>query len=414
GLYSVNYLPAGGYDVKVSSIGHSPDSMTVTLNDTLRNATADVILQTDSAYAGPTNVSIQVNGGALFTGNPQLVLTLTAQGATEMRIDENPDFASSSWGPFVSTANYSLADTTEGLKIVYAKFRTSGATESGIVNGRITYSHSTTAQLSITSSTPGATVILDSRPTTFLTPSLIPGIPFGQYSVAVMKSGFSSSPSLVLVSLDTAGTHGFNFTVTNVPPQSAKSFEHFFSGDTLYLTCEAPSDQDLALIRINYRLDGVFPQDPNDGTNLLHQISLPNQYLNATLVGMPMNTPHYFAVFAIDSGGLYSAPRTLIAIRTSTGVAEGSSIPTEFALFQNYPNPFNPSTTIEFWLPKESNTTLEIYNLLGQKIATLVNEVRAPGTYKERFDASGLASGVYLYRLRAGEFVQTRKLLLLR
>ncbi|MCU0644381.1 MAG: T9SS type A sorting domain-containing protein, partial [bacterium] len=85
-----------------------------------------------------------------------------------------------------------------------------------------------------------------------------------------------------------------------------------------------------------------------------------------------------------------------------------------FELRQNYPNPFNPTTTIEFAIPKSAFVTLNIYNLLGEEIATLVAEQRTAGIHRVNWDAKGLASGVYLYRLEAGEFVRTKKLILMR
>ncbi len=97
-----------------------------------------------------------------------------------------------------------------------------------------------------------------------------------------------------------------------------------------------------------------------------------------------------------------------------TAVAENeSAVPGHFALHQNYPNPFNPSTTIEFALPKTSFVTLKIYDLLGNEVATLVAEKLPAGRHQRVWEAKGLASGVYLYRIAAGEFVQTRKLILL-
>jgi len=93
---------------------------------------------------------------------------------------------------------------------------------------------------------------------------------------------------------------------------------------------------------------------------------------------------------------------------------EGKGIPSRFELLQNYPNPFNPATTIEYGLPSASRVELRLYDILGREVATLVNEVQTPGYHTVRFDASGLASGVYFYRLRAGEFTQTKRMLLLR
>jgi hypothetical protein len=83
-------------------------------------------------------------------------------------------------------------------------------------------------------------------------------------------------------------------------------------------------------------------------------------------------------------------------------------------LDQNYPNPFNPSTTIRYGLPSMAHVTLSIFNTLGQQVATLVNETQDAGYHDARFDASGLASGVYFYRMQAGNFIQAKKLLLLR
>ena len=89
-------------------------------------------------------------------------------------------------------------------------------------------------------------------------------------------------------------------------------------------------------------------------------------------------------------------------------------IPHMFSLRQNYPNPFNPSTAIEFALPKSAFVTLKVYNLLGEEVATLIAEQRSAGIHNWNWDARGLASGVYLYRLGARNFVQTKKFILLR
>ncbi len=91
-----------------------------------------------------------------------------------------------------------------------------------------------------------------------------------------------------------------------------------------------------------------------------------------------------------------------------------TEIPQSYFLAQNYPNPFNPNTTIEFALPKSAFVTLKIYNLLGEAVATLVAEQQAAGIHRFNWDARGLASGVYLYRLEAGDFVQAKKLILMR
>ncbi|MGB5875130.1 MAG: T9SS type A sorting domain-containing protein, partial [Bacteroidota bacterium] len=108
-------------------------------------------------------------------------------------------------------------------------------------------------------------------------------------------------------------------------------------------------------------------------------------------------------------------------LRTTTGGVVTSvkgnketSIPVQFALAQNYPNPFNPSTTIEFALPHAGFVTLSVYNVLGEEVATLIAGEHAAGTFRTSWDASGLPSGVYFYRLSAGDYVQTKKAVLMR
>jgi hypothetical protein len=93
-------------------------------------------------------------------------------------------------------------------------------------------------------------------------------------------------------------------------------------------------------------------------------------------------------------------------------VAEGRQF--TFALHQNYPNPFNPSTTIQFAIVNRQLTIVKVYDVLGREVATLVNEVKEPGTYTVQFSGSGLANGVYFYRLSAGQYVECRKMVVMK
>jgi len=100
---------------------------------------------------------------------------------------------------------------------------------------------------------------------------------------------------------------------------------------------------------------------------------------------------------------------------TTTGVNSSSSqVPGTFTLSQNYPNPFNPSTQINYEIPTTSLVTLKIVNILGQVVATLVNEKQEAGSHPVTFDASKFASGVYFYQLTAGNFNATRKMVLMK
>jgi len=97
-----------------------------------------------------------------------------------------------------------------------------------------------------------------------------------------------------------------------------------------------------------------------------------------------------------------------------TRVLHNTLLPITAELQQNYPNPFNPSTTISFTLPSRSFVTLKVFDLIGREVATIVSEEMSEGTYSRQWNASAFASGVYFYRLQAGSFVQTRKLVLLK
>jgi hypothetical protein len=92
----------------------------------------------------------------------------------------------------------------------------------------------------------------------------------------------------------------------------------------------------------------------------------------------------------------------------------GDQAPSQFELSQNYPNPFNPTTQIKFRLTKTGNVTLSVFNILGQKVATLLNGKFNAGSHQVIFDGQRLASGVYTYQLKAGDRVQTRKMLLVK
>ena len=97
---------------------------------------------------------------------------------------------------------------------------------------------------------------------------------------------------------------------------------------------------------------------------------------------------------------------------TSADLTE--EIPTEFILHQNYPNPFNPSTKIEFQIPKPGFVNLKVYDILGSEVTILINEHMQPGNFVFDFDASTLASGIYFYSLNVGEFVSTKKMVLMK
>jgi hypothetical protein len=140
-----------------------------------------------------------------------------------------------------------------------------------------------------------------------------------------------------------------------------------------------------------------------------------NSYM---LTGLRHGTQYFWAVVATDGQAISEGP---VWSFTTADIGIGvyhdktfTDISDRFELHQNYPNPFNPSTTIEFGLPQAGSVSLRVYNVLGEPVATLVNQQLLAGWYKAEWNANAVSSGVYFYRLVAGPFVETKKMLLLR
>ena len=131
--------------------------------------------------------------------------------------------------------------------------------------------------------------------------------------------------------------------------------------------------------------------------------------------GIILDTEGNVVVTGISSRGSNFDDITTIKYSQSTGISQISSqIPQAFSLSQNYPNPFNPVTNLEFEIPKAGFVSLKIYDMLGKEISSLVNSNLNPGRYKYDFDAGSLTSGIYFYKLEAGNFSETKKMLLVK
>jgi hypothetical protein len=132
-------------------------------------------------------------------------------------------------------------------------------------------------------------------------------------------------------------------------------------------------------------------------TNSDHSIS---STLGQTFVGISSNTDFTH----------YSGYWRSVALLTNV-VGEDELIPFKFDLLQNYPNPFNPSTNIKYAIAKQTRVRIEVYNILGQRVAVLVNENKNPGYYTVKFDGSDLATGFYVYRMQTKEYNSIKKML---
>jgi len=130
-------------------------------------------------------------------------------------------------------------------------------------------------------------------------------------------------------------------------------------------------------------------------------------------------TWNVIATDGMDDTPSSNGPRTFTIDITQLGIIGGPAVPDVFALHQNYPNPFNPITTIRYDVPEESMVRLDIYNILGQKVRTLVNSVHQPGYHAVQWNGTNdfgvpVASGMYIYRIQAKDFVAVKKLVLMK
>lgn len=138
----------------------------------------------------------------------------------------------------------------------------------------------------------------------------------------------------------------------------------------------------------------------NGGSYSLNSSYHMTSTLGQAVIGITENSSNYAHL-----GFWYSLRSFVVGIEQPNDL-----IPQKFELHQNYPNPFNPITKIEYAIPKPSYVRIEVYNVLGQRIRTLVNEEKQPGYYTVDFDASSLATGFYIYRLEANGFQDIKKM----
>lgn len=197
----------------------------------------------------------------------------------------------------------------------------------------------------------------------------------------------------------------------SIPPNSPKNIAVRRSPNSAFLTWESPApavDGDLARLYVVYRTTSL-PINFADIRNV-KVVTRENQYIEQPLP--PPGTTYYYAVTALDPYQNESASTTIATV-TSIPLAP-TTVPATFALYQNFPNPFNPATIISFTLPREANVSLRIYDLLGREVAVLVDGVLSAGDHWVQFIANSLPTGVYFYRLTAGEFIETKKMQLIR
>lgn len=196
-------------------------------------------------------------------------------------------------------------------------------------------------------------------------------------------------------------------------PVRVANFTATYLGSTsvrLRWTTASEVDNEGFLVERRKQSDSAFAELPGSFMPGQGISEIPHEYsfVDSTLT----SGDWLYRLKQIDQSGstMYTNPVSIHIVITHVA----SAAPLTFALEQNYPNPFNPTTVVSYQLPVANQVELIVYDLLSREVATLVNEYKPAGVYTVKFDAGGLASGMYLYRLHAGSFVETRKLLLLR
>lgn len=194
-------------------------------------------------------------------------------------------------------------------------------------------------------------------------------------------------------------------------------------GETIVLQLKLKNESTITTVRnITVELEcletvvsNIFDSNPTYGDMAPGETSTTSgAYYVKLTEDCPANMEIHFRV-AISSNGYVLWSDTFFVHIYPTGVTESqNNIPAEFALYQNYPNPFNPATTINYELTGSSNVKLSIYDITSREIKMLVNEKQIAGKHSVSFDASNLASGIYIYKLKTDSFEQSRKMILLR
>ena len=259
---------------------------------------------------------------------------------------------------------------------------------------------------------------------------LVPSLVFGAASQFGVAKAFTGENNLVTVPLVISNNE--NLTALDIPLQFSEGVtlkEVSFEGTRVeYFDLKVASiDNENRTLLI-----GLLPQMSHQSkpdlaagkgsiANLVFEVTDPTVE-NVTVEAVEMKNPHHsltFVYHAISQGGqrtiqLEKPKFEAVTVSLSGAGAPDANVPHVFYLSQNYPNPFNPTTTVAYSLPSAQNVNLTVYNVLGQTVVTLVDQVQQAGPHQAEWNANDVSSGVYFYRLTTDENVETRKMLLLK
>jgi len=178
------------------------------------------------------------------------------------------------------------------------------------------------------------------------------------------------------------------------------------------IKCDVSKEEYLTAIS---KFDNIIQQNPNSEEAIYAEIDIITTALNIDTTNSQLGKMGSGKYLVKGTSDYLAKLNDILQSKFGINSEEKEQIiPKEYSLHQNYPNPFNPVTTIKFDIPNDGLVQLEIFDILGRRISTLVDEYRTAGSYEQVFNASSLASGVYVYKLQAGDFISSKKMILLK
>jgi len=229
--------------------------------------------------------------------------------------------------------------------------------------------------------------------------------PWALLGTAGTNTGTTAAPSVIRtgVALGLTNEFGIAGDATNQLPVELTAFEGTYKNGEVHLSWRTASE----LNNAGFEVERSFDRETFTQVGFVRGNGTTTEAQSYTFVDRSTFNAEkvYYRLKQVDFDGQFEY---------SPVVEVNVSLPTKFALMQNYPNPFNPTTNIAYELPTTAKVVLKVYDVLGREVMTLVNQEQAAGRYVQPFNASALSSGMYFYRLQAGNFVETKKMMLVK